>query len=246
MTAPARGAEFAGATCTAPAARTDRMRDIIVAHVPADRPLRLLDVGCGTGSLVRRLASALPHASLVGIDLSRANVEAAERERVRDGAAARVHFEVADYMEFAAPAFDAIVADGVLHLVPGHTRELARKLASDLRPGGVLVCSMPYECAYNTAFAAVRRALRRVRTSWLDRAILQAARMLHGREMSDEGLRERVGYMYIPPTRLLGGRLLAEFEAAGLRRTVEYPVKSTSLSQLRHRAAVFTRAGAAA
>ena len=226
--APRAGA-FEGVTCTAPAERTDRMRDIIVAHVPGDRPLRLLDLGCGTGSLVFRLADALPHASLVGIDLSRANVDAARREQARHASSARLAFEV---------------ADGVLHLVPGETRALARKLAADLRPGGVLVCSMAHECAYNAAFAIVRRALRRVRTPWLDRAILQAGRVLHGREMRDEELRERVGYMYLPPTRLMGRRLLREFEAAGLRLAAEYPMKSTSLSQLRHRVTVFTRIGA--
>jgi len=222
------------------------MRDIVVAHVAVDRPLRLLDVGCGTGSLVFRLADALPHASLVGIDVSRANVDAARREQARHGSAMRVAFEAADYLRYAAPPFDAIVADGVLHLVPGDARALARKLADDLRPGGVLVCSMAYEGAYNAAFAIVRRLLRRIRAPWLDRAILQAGRMLHGREMSDERLRERVGYMYLPPTRLMGRRLLGEFEAAGLRATAEYPMKSTSLSQLRHRVTVFTRIGAAA
>jgi len=242
--APRAGA-FEGVTCTAPAERTDRMRDIIVAHVPGDRPLRLLDLGCGTGSLVFRLADALPHASLVGIDLSRANVDAARREQARHASSARLAFEVADYLHYAAPPFDAIVADGVLHLVPGETRALARKLAADLRPGGVLVCSMAHECAYNAAFAIVRRALRRVRTPWLDRAILQAGRVLHGREMRDEELRERVGYMYLPPTRLMGRRLLREFEAAGLSLAAEYPMKSTSLSQLRHRVTVFTRIGAA-
>jgi len=246
VTAPSRGGEFAGVTCTAPAERSDRMRDIVVAHVPADRPVRLLDVGCGTGSLLFRLADALPRASLVGIDLSRANIDAARSGHRRGASAVRVQLEVADYMAFAAPPFDAIVADGVLHLVPGDTGALARKLAADLRPGGVLVCDMPYESAYNAAFGIARRFLRRVRTTWMDRAILQIGRMFHGHQMSDEGLRERVRYMYMPPTRLLGARLLREFEAAGLRRSIDYPVKSTSLSQLRHCVTVFTRTGAGA
>ena len=245
MTAAPRGSEFAGVTCTAPAARSDRMRDIVVAHVPADRPVRLLDIGCGTGSLLFRLADALPQAALVGIDVSPANVAAARRELGRRAPAGRVQFEVADYTGYSATPFDAIVADGVLHLVPGDTRALARKLAADLRPGGVLVCDMPYECAYNTAFAVVRRLLRRVRAAWLDRAILQVGRLLHRHEMSDEGLRERVGYMYIAPARLVGARLLREFEAAGLRRIVDHPMTSTSLSQLRHRVTVFARVAAA-
>ena len=38
-----------------------------------DKGVRVLDVGCGTGSLLFRLADALPAASLVGIDVSPAN-----------------------------------------------------------------------------------------------------------------------------------------------------------------------------
>jgi ubiquinone/menaquinone biosynthesis C-methylase UbiE len=245
VSAAERGGEFAGVTCTAAAGRSERMREIVVAHVPAGRPLRVLDVGCGTGSLLFRLADSLPQASLVGIDVSGANIDAARREQAGRAPSARVQFEAADYTAYSAPPFDAIVADGVLHLVQGDTRALVRKLAADLRPGGVLVCDMPYECAYNTAFAAVRRMLRRVRTPLLDRAILQAGRLLHGREMSEEGLRERVGYMYIPPARMIGPRLLREFEAAGFRTIAAYPMISTSLSQLRHRVTVFTRASAA-
>jgi len=176
VTAAPRGSEFAGVTCTAPAARSDRMRDIVVAHVPADRPVRLLDIGCGTGSLLFRLADALPQAALVGIDVSPANVAAARRELGRRAPAGRVQFEVADYTGYSATPFDAIVADGVLHLVPGDTRALARKLAADLRPGGVLVCDMPYECAYNTAFAVVRRLLRRVRAADLQDGAVEPRR----------------------------------------------------------------------
>ena len=58
---------------------------------------------------------------------------------------------------------------------------------------------MPFECVYNRAFAVLRRALRTVRSPWLDRAILQTGRVLHGRDMDDDGLLERVDYMYIPP-----------------------------------------------
>ena len=76
---PDERTEFAGKTCTAPAARSDRMRDIVLAHVPADRATRLLDLGAGTGSLVFRLASALPAAEVIGIDISAANVRAAHR-----------------------------------------------------------------------------------------------------------------------------------------------------------------------
>src|SRR4030088_1219172 len=69
--------EFADKTCTAPAERSERMGDIVLAHVPRDRAIRLLDLGCGTGSLLFRLAEALPAAALSGVDISPANIRAA-------------------------------------------------------------------------------------------------------------------------------------------------------------------------
>src|SRR5207302_1359349 len=82
----------------------------------------------------------------------------------------------ADYMAFDGGPFDLIVTDGVLHLIPGDTRALFDKLSRDLRAGGVLVCCMPYDSAYNRAFAVVRRAMRACRGAWLDALILALAR----------------------------------------------------------------------
>ena len=222
------------------------MRDIVVAHVPSDRAIRLLDLGAGTGSLVFRLAEALPSAELIGIDVSEANVRAAVTQQAARSDTARVHFEVANYFEFTARPFDAIVSDGVLHLIPGDTSTLITKLAHDVRPGGLVICSMPYDCLYNRLMTMLRRVLRALRSPWLDAVILQAARALHGRELDDAGLEERVIYMYFVPERLMNDGLMACFAGAGLRRAAEYPMASTSPSQLRHRVTVFVRDAPAA
>jgi SAM-dependent methyltransferase len=189
---------------------------------------------------VFRLAAALPEASLVGIDISPANIRAAQLEQER-GTPSRVTFEVADYLQHHAGTFDAIVADGVLHLIPGDTGALVRKVADDLKAGGVFVCAMPFASGYNSAFAVVRRTLRRIRSPWLDRLILRIGRVLHGHQMDDEGLCERVGYMYMPPERVMDASLLRAFDAAGLQRIADYEMKSVSLSQLKHRVTVFVR-----
>jgi len=204
----------------------------------------MLDVGCGTGSLVFLLARALPVATLTGIDVSAMNVRAAETQRASLDVStkSRVRFEQADYVTRPTTAADAVTSDGVLHLIPGDTRALFRKLAEDVRPGGVLVIDMPYDCGYNYVFAIARRCLRLVRSRWLDAVIFRIARMIHGNDMSDEGLRERIPYMYLAPQRL-AGRSLRETIApsVGLRLVTRYPMPSTSLSQLKHEVLVFEK-----
>ena len=220
------------------------MCDLVLRHVPRDRAIQILDVGCGTGSLVFLLARALSAATLVGIDVSPPNIQAAEQQRaaLEASAQSRIRFEQIDYLTRRGAPVDVVTSDGVLHLIPGDTRTLFARLAADVRPGGVLVVDMPYDCGYNYLFAIVRRCLRLVRSRWLDAVIFGIARLVHGKEMTDEGLRERVPYMYLPPQRL-SGRSLRETIApsVGLRLVTRYPVSSTSLSQLKHEVLVFER-----
>jgi SAM-dependent methyltransferase len=235
-------AEAFGTTCSAPPARSRRMRDLVLRHVPASRSLRILDLGCGTGSLVVELAGALEHASLTGLDISAANIRAARTRPDVVSRPAQIAFEEGDYFRYDGPPFDVIVSDGVLHLLPGSTEALFAKLARDLRPGGVLVCAMAYDCAYNRMFAVLRRLLRGVRSRGTDGLILLVGRALHGREMADAGLRERLPYMYMPPTRLESASLTAQIApAAGLHVVARYPFPSVSLSQLRHRVTIFEK-----
>jgi 2-polyprenyl-3-methyl-5-hydroxy-6-metoxy-1,4-benzoquinol methylase len=234
---------FREATCSAPIERTRRMRDIVLRHLPSPAPaMRVLDLGCGTGLLVGELAAALPDAAITGVDVSAANIRAAAARLAASGMPARVGFVEADYLAYAAPPFDAIVCDGVLHLIPGSTETLFAKLERDLRPGGLLVCAMPYDCLYNRLFAVVRRALRALRSRATDAAILAAARLIHGREMDPAGLRERVRYMYMPPERLESRWLTATLApSVGLYLVAQYPLRSVSPSQLRHRASIFEK-----
>jgi trans-aconitate methyltransferase len=234
---------FEGQTCSAPEARTRRMADAVLQHVDAAQPLRILDLGCGTGQLAFRLRDALPCADITGLDISAANIDAANTARAARADQQALHFIQADYLTFERDPFDLVVTDGVLHLIAVDDTRLVRKLATDTRAGGLLVVCMPYACTFNSAFAITRRVLRVMRRPVLDRAITAAGRLLHP-EASDAMLRERIHYIYRPPERVMGPALESAFAASGFQQHAAHAMPSSSLAQLRHSVTVWRKAQA--
>jgi ubiquinone/menaquinone biosynthesis C-methylase UbiE len=107
--------------------------------LPHLRPdMRLLDVGCGPGSITRGLAERLPAGQVVGLDLSRDTLEAARRDALARGLHNLRYEEGSVYeLPFADGSFDVAYAHQVLqHL---RERDLAlREMLRVVRPGGVV------------------------------------------------------------------------------------------------------------
>jgi len=127
---------------------------------------RVLDVGCGAGSLAAALASRADHVD--ALDRSPAMIEQA-----RLVAPANVSCRLADVLLETLPAahYDAIVSNTALHHMP--LDEVLPRLARALRPGGVLAvvalprtdlprelpaeaCAAIGELLFGTAFAILR------------------------------------------------------------------------------------------
>lgn len=75
-----------------------------------DDPLRIVDIGTGSGAILIALLSALPNAVGLGIDLSEAAAQAARDNAARLGVAARSHFIVGRWSESCGP-FDVIASN---------------------------------------------------------------------------------------------------------------------------------------
>jgi SAM-dependent methyltransferase len=96
----------------------------------------LLDVGCGEGILLDRLA-AHDFAKYVGIDIAHAAVELARKKH-----GDRSAFFQADAEHFVpAESFDAIIFNEVLYYF-ADPLAVAQRYSSWLRPGGVLISSL--------------------------------------------------------------------------------------------------------
>ena len=140
-------------------ARLSRDRDAtVVGLVTASLPAtggRLLDVGCGDGSLARLIGAQGSRASYAGIDLLPERIDAA-RAAVPDGS-----FVVgsADAMPFEDDAFDVVAAITLFSSLPSVALEqrVAREIARVIRPGGWLVWyDIRYENPTNPAVHGVR------------------------------------------------------------------------------------------
>jgi len=125
-------------------ARSERFRLIadVVAACVGDG-CRIVDLGCGTGSLSAVLLGRLPDARVVGIDLDSTLLPLAERRLERFASRAtllRADLRDPLRMEAVPGPFDAAVSATALHWVSADTlSRLYRDLAGLLRPGGVFL-----------------------------------------------------------------------------------------------------------
>ena len=105
-----------------------------------DRPYRMLDVGCGTGSLVALLARDPRAESLVGVDYADAMIHRAAGKFAQSEYANKLHAVRGDSerLPFPARTFDVVTCCNSFHHYP-HQAEAIRGFRRVLRPGGLLV-----------------------------------------------------------------------------------------------------------
>lgn len=105
-------------------------------HAPEERPLRILDAGCGTGGLLDVL-SQWPDAEVTGVDFA---PEALSFCRQRGHS--RLVGSDLTVLPFRSDSFEVVTALDVLEHVQNDGRALD-EIFRVLRPGGILVASVP-------------------------------------------------------------------------------------------------------
>ncbi|MBQ1047898.1 trans-aconitate 2-methyltransferase [Micromonospora sp. C51] len=109
----------------------------LLARVDADHPRRVVDLGCGPGTLTAVLAARWPDSRVVGLDSSPEMIARATALDVP------VSFQVADVRDWRPdPDTDVVLSNAVLQWVPGH-RDLLVRWATALPAGAWLAVQVP-------------------------------------------------------------------------------------------------------
>ena len=104
-------------------------------RIPMTAAARVLDVGCGTGELLRRLRAKYPDAVLAGLDPVAEMLDVA-REKLSGREDLRIGY--ADSLPWPAASFDVVVSCNMFHYIT-HPVEALTEMARVIRPGGALV-----------------------------------------------------------------------------------------------------------
>ena len=112
-------------------ATLDRAR----AHLTSE--MRVLEIGCGTGTTALKLADT--GADITATDISENMIAIAERKR-QDAGVANVAFQTATLGDdaFAHESFDAVLAFNLLHLIEGLPAAL-QEVHRLVKPGGLFI-----------------------------------------------------------------------------------------------------------
>lgn len=94
---------------------------------------RVLDLGCGDGSLTAQLADLLPQGEVVGIDASQGMIDVANEKKRTNLSFLPKDINHLDFVE----EFDLIYSNAALHWIKDHNR-LLRNVRCALRDGGVI------------------------------------------------------------------------------------------------------------
>lgn len=115
-----------------------QMREAYLAQLALPPTAHILELGCGTGVVLRALAQQRDFSGrLVGVDQSPVLIAAARRLAAEEGVDQRIEFQVSDvhHLSVAESSFDAVIAQPLLSHAADPLMVL-KEAARVVRPGG--------------------------------------------------------------------------------------------------------------
>jgi ubiquinone/menaquinone biosynthesis C-methylase UbiE len=120
--------------------RHSKVTDWGLSHISIDKHSTILDVGCGGGRTVNKLAAIASHGKVYGVDFSKESVAFARRINKQSIDAGRVEIREASVSQlpFSADVFNVVTAVETHFWWPDLPADM-RELLKVLKPGGALI-----------------------------------------------------------------------------------------------------------
>jgi release factor glutamine methyltransferase len=122
-----------------PRPETELLVEAAIDRLPQDRPLRVADVGTGSGAIAIAIASRMPQVEVTAIDISPEALSMARENAARNHVSAQVHLLESDLLAalpHASAPFDAILSNPPY--VPEADRDSLHPQVRDFEPARAL------------------------------------------------------------------------------------------------------------
>ena len=114
-----------------------RAREELIKQANIQPNQRVLDLGCGTGTLVVLLKRKYPAAEIAGVDPDPKALQRAQKKVRRAGVAVQLDEGFADELPYEAGTFDRVLSSFMLHHLEEPEREMTlREVLRVLKPAG--------------------------------------------------------------------------------------------------------------
>ncbi len=117
----------------------DKAKRPLIEQAGIKSGFRVLDIGCGTGSMAVMIKRMHPTAEVVGIDPDPMALSVAERKAKRAGLSVEFNRGFADHMPYADASFERVFSSFMFHhLAADEKTATLREIRRVLKPGGSL------------------------------------------------------------------------------------------------------------